>query len=64
MNWNPTAQGSRWREFQFALHQAQQAIAPEVKLEYALQHWNEIAAALAERDRKRVPQLAQCHVLS
>ena len=64
MNWDAAVKGSRWREFQFALHQTQQAIAPEVKLGYALQHWNEIAAALAERDRKRVPQLARCHILS
>jgi DNA-binding FadR family transcriptional regulator len=42
----------------------QQAIAAEVKLDYVMQHWNEIAAALAERDRQRVPQLARYHVLS
>jgi hypothetical protein len=42
----------------------QQAITPEVKLHYIREHWIEIAAALAERDRQRVPQLAQYHVLS
>jgi hypothetical protein len=28
-----------------------------LKLEQVLTHWNEIAMALAERNRKRVPQL-------
>jgi len=56
--------GSRWREFQFALHQLQQAIAPELGLRYVLRHWNDIAAALAERDRQRVPQLEKCQSLS
>jgi len=44
-------------EFHFALHQIQQTIAPRLKLEQVLTHWNEIAMALAERSRKRVPQL-------
>jgi hypothetical protein len=48
---------SPWREFQFALHQIQQTIAPRLKLQQVLTHWNEIAMALAERNRKRVPQL-------
>jgi len=33
-------------------------------LGFVLHHWNEIAAALAESDRERVPQLAICHALS
>jgi len=48
---------SPWREFQFAFHQLQETIAPRLKLEQVLTHWNEIAMALAERNRKRVPQL-------
>jgi predicted nucleic acid-binding Zn ribbon protein len=46
------------------LHQLQQAIAPQLELGFVLGHWNEIAAALAEKDRERVPQLAVCHILS
>ena len=55
---------SHWREFQFALHELQQAIAPKLGLAFVLPHWNEIAAALAEGNRERVPQLATCHRLS
>jgi hypothetical protein len=62
MNWQPR-RGSRWREFQFALHQLQ-AIVPEGELEFVMRHWNEIAAALAERNRHRVPQFARCLSLS
>jgi len=64
MSWGQRHRGSRWREFQFALHQLQQAIVPELQLGFVMHHWNEIAAALAERDRQRVPQLARCHMLS
>jgi hypothetical protein len=42
----------------------QQAIAPELEMDFVLRHWNEIAGALAERNRQRIPQLARCHVLS
>jgi hypothetical protein len=55
---------SPWREFQFALHQRQQTIAPKLGLGFVLPHWNEIAAALAERNRERVPQLDVCQQLS
>lgn len=55
---------SEWRELQFALHQLQQTIAPKLGLGFVLPHWNEIAAALAERNRERVPQLAACQHLS
>jgi hypothetical protein len=47
-SWGASGQGSRWREFQFALHQLQQAIAPPLELDYVVRHWNEIARALAE----------------
>jgi hypothetical protein len=49
---------SNWREFQFALHQLQETIAPRLGLQQTLMHWNDIAQALAERSRKRTPQLA------
>ena len=64
MSWSQRQRGSQWREFQFALHQLQQAIVPELELGFVMHHWNEIAAALAERHRQRVPQLAGCHNLS
>jgi len=44
---------SRWREFQFALHRVLEAIAPAVGLAATLAQWNDIAAALGERNRKR-----------
>jgi hypothetical protein len=54
---------SRWREFQFALHRVTEAIAPAVGLAATLAHWNDIAAALAERNRKRKPQLSKLRSL-
>jgi hypothetical protein len=44
---------SRWREFQFAFHRVVEAIAPAVGLETVLARWNQIAAALGERNRQR-----------
>ena len=49
----------QWREFQFALHRVTVAIAPAVGLAATLSHWNEIAAALGERRRKRKRQLSK-----
>lgn len=50
---------SRWREFQFAFHRVIEAIAPAVGLATTIARWNEIAAALGERSRKRKPQLSK-----
>src|SRR6266581_8958942 len=47
---------SRWREFSFALHQIQSAIEPHLSLRQTLLTWNEIARALAEPPRCRLPQ--------
>jgi Transposase DDE domain len=47
---------SPWREFSFALHQIQQAIEPCLSLRQTLFSWNQIARALAEKSRKRLPQ--------
>ena len=49
---------SRWREFQFAFHRVIEAVAPAVGLANILAGWNQIAAALGERNRKRKPQLS------
>jgi hypothetical protein len=43
-------------EFSFALHQIQQAIEPCLSLRQTLFSWNQIARALAEKSRKRLPQ--------
>jgi hypothetical protein len=53
---------SRWREFQFAYHRVIEAIAPAVGLANTITRWNEIAAALGERNRKRKPQLSKVGV--
>jgi hypothetical protein len=47
------------REFSFALHQIQQAIEPHLSLQQTLYSWNQIAQALAEKYRNRLPQLAK-----
>jgi hypothetical protein len=36
-----------------------EALAPRIGLGKALSNWNQIAAALAERNRRRVPQLLE-----
>jgi hypothetical protein len=36
-----------------------EAIAPAVGLEATIARWNEIAAALGERNRKRKPQISE-----
>jgi hypothetical protein len=64
MNSGRPRRRSHWREFEFALHEVQQTIAPDLGLNLVLPHWNEIAAALAERNRQRVPQLAAYQLLS
>lgn len=50
---------SRWREFQYAFHRVIEAIAPAVGLADIVARWNAIAAALAERGRKRKPQVSR-----
>lgn len=55
---------SEWREFAFALHQIQQAIEPDIPLRRIIEHWDEIATALAEPSRKRVPQVRNLDLLS
>ena len=52
----PGQSPSRWREFGFALHQVLNAIEPHLGLRQTLSTWNEIARALAEAPRCRVPQ--------
>jgi hypothetical protein len=64
MNSGLASTHSPWREFEFALHEVQQTIAPDLGLTFVLPHWNEIAAALAEHHRQRVPQLAAYQSLS
>ncbi len=48
---------SPWREFAFVLHQIQEAIEPTLSLSTVISQWGEIAGALAERSRKRQPQV-------
>jgi hypothetical protein len=50
---------SPWREFNFALHQIQQAIEPLLDLRQAVSNWNEIAWALAEAPRTRSLQCSR-----
>jgi hypothetical protein len=48
---------SRWREFHFAFHRILEAITPRVGLDAVLSQWNQVAADLGERNRKRTPQV-------
>jgi hypothetical protein len=48
---------SQWREFEFMLHQVQQATEPRITLNNAISRWDEIRRNLAECNRKRRPQI-------
>jgi hypothetical protein len=48
---------SRWREFNFAFGRVLEAIAPRTRLLATLHQWNQIAADLGERSRRRIPQV-------
>ena len=48
---------SYWREFEFMLHQVQQATEPHIGLKNVIIKWNEIRENLAESSRKRRSQI-------
>jgi len=56
--WDTSKVKSEWREFSFALHQIQQAINPVISLKKVMANWGKISSSLAERSRKRKPQLS------
>lgn len=58
MSWKNSQPQSPWREFNFAYHQVKRTIEPHLPLEDMVAGWNEIAKSLAERPRKRNPQLS------
>jgi hypothetical protein len=47
---------SLWREFEFMLHQLQQAVEPTIGLAQTIAHWDEVCLSLSEAWRKRRPQ--------
>lgn len=53
---------SHWREFEFMLHQVQQAIEPTIALDQTIDRWAEISKNLAESTRNRRLQLAEYHI--
>lgn len=44
---------SHWREFEFMLHQVQQAAEAKISLDKVISKWDEIRKNLAESPRKR-----------
>ena len=48
---------SHWREFEFMLHQVQQATEPTISLDNVISKWDEIRKNLAESPRKRKLQV-------
>jgi hypothetical protein len=48
---------SLWREFEFMLHQVQQATEPKMSLNNVISQWDEIRKNLAECNRQRKPQI-------
>jgi hypothetical protein len=48
---------SRWREFRFAFERILDAITPHVPIAAVIACWNQVAADLGERDRRRKPQV-------
>lgn len=50
---------SNWREFEFMLHQIQNAINPEISLIKTINSWQEISSELAENNRQRLSQISR-----
>jgi hypothetical protein len=48
---------SYWREFEFMMHQVQQAIEPQISLDKVISKWTEIRKKLSESTRKRKQQM-------
>ena len=48
---------SYWKEFEFMLHQIQQAVEPKISLNKVMNSWEEISKNLAENSRKRKLQV-------
>jgi hypothetical protein len=48
---------SSWREFAFVLHEVSRAIEPSLGLQEMINNWPHIESELAERNRKRRPQI-------
>ena len=53
---------SYWREFEFMLHQLQQAIEPKITLNRVVECWDGICSKLAEASRKRRPQMESSEI--
>jgi hypothetical protein len=62
--WGKKPSRSEWEDFSFALHEVQQLIEPSLPLLEAMRRWPQIAPSLAERPRRRVPQLERVLLLS
>ena len=48
---------SYWREFEFMLHQIQQAVEPKISINNVISQWDSIRKNLAENPRKRKLQI-------
>ncbi len=48
---------TRWREFEFMSYQVRQSIDKNISLKRVIENWNQISNLLAEKNRKRIPQL-------
>jgi len=56
MTWRQRQNQSRWREFEFMLHQVRRAVDPRLALQEVLQSWPRLCRGLAEAPRKRRPR--------
>jgi hypothetical protein len=53
MAWRKRRNPSRWREFEFMLHQLRKAVDPRLPLQKVITQWPAICRRLAEAPRKR-----------
>jgi len=55
-SWSRRQNRSRWREFEFIVHQIRKAVDPRLSLKQTLAHWPQISRRLAEPPRQRRDQ--------
>jgi hypothetical protein len=53
MTWRQRRNQSRWREFEFMLHQVRRAVDPRLPFQKVMEQWPKICRRLAEAPRKR-----------
>ena len=55
--WSKTRHRSFWRETELLLQLVRDALWPKLPIKDCLANWSDLQCGLAERSRKRIPQI-------